>query len=108
MFGAQMEQGTSICKRVLIFGGGFAGLNAAKALQDVDCAVTMIDRNNYYTFQPPLYQVAMGALSAADIAQPLSLMLRAPNIQVIMKEVTGFDLDRRNARLRHRLIESFL
>jgi NADH dehydrogenase len=92
-----MEPNTSNRKRVVIVGGGFAGLNAAKALQDVDCAVTMIDRNNYYTFQPLLYQVAMGALSPGDIAQPLRLMLRAPNIQVIMKEVTGFDLDRRNA-----------
>ena len=54
-----MEPNTSNRKRVVIVGGGFAGLNAAKALQDVDCAVTMIDRNNYYTFQPLLYQVAV-------------------------------------------------
>jgi NADH dehydrogenase len=59
----------------------------------------MIDRNNYHTFQQLLYQLAMGALSPGDIAQPLRLMLRALNIQVIMKEVTGFDLDRRNAHL---------
>jgi NADH dehydrogenase len=58
-----MEPNTSSRKRVLIVGGGFAGLNAAKVFHDVDCAVTVIDRNNFHTFQPLLYQVAMGALS---------------------------------------------
>ena len=95
-----MEPNTSSRKRVLIVGAGFAGLNAAKVFHDVDCAVTVIDGNNYHTFQPLLYQVAMGALSPGDIAQPLRSILRAPNIQVIMNEVTGFDPDRRRAHLR--------
>ena len=95
-----MESKTSNRKRVLIVGGGFAGLNAAKVFHDVDCAVIVIDRNNYHTFQPLLYQVAMGALSPDDIAQPLRSILRAPNIEVIMNEVTGFDPDRRRAHLR--------
>jgi NADPH-dependent 2,4-dienoyl-CoA reductase/sulfur reductase-like enzyme len=51
-----MEPNTSSRKRVLIVGGGFAGLNAAKVFHDVDCAVTVIDRNNYHTFQPLLYE----------------------------------------------------
>jgi len=52
----KMEPNTSSRKRVLIVGGGFAGLNAAKVFHDVDCAVTVIDRNNYHTFQPLLYE----------------------------------------------------
>jgi len=82
-----MESKTSNRKRVLIVGGGFAGLNAAKALEDVDCAVTIVDRNNYYTFQPLLYQVAMGALSPGDIAQPLRLMLRSHSITSFLPPV---------------------
>ena len=65
-------------KRVVIVGGGFAGLNAAKVLgrRGHDLDVVMIDRRNHHLFQPLLYQVAMAGLSPADIAAPIRSMLR--------------------------------
>ncbi len=87
-------------KRVLIVGAGFAGLNAAQVLADADVNITVVDRKNHHTFQPLLYQVAMAVLSAADIAQPIRAILRAPNTQVLMDEVTGFDVQRRRAQLK--------
>ena len=87
-------------KRVLIVGGGFAGVNAAKRLHRVACDVTLVDRNNYHTFQPLLYQIAMGALSPSDIAQPLRSMLRSPNIEVLLNEVQDIDLLLHRAYLR--------
>jgi NADH dehydrogenase len=85
--------------RVLIAGGGFAGLNAAKELggkRDVD--VTLIDRRNHHLFQPLLYQVAMAGLSPADIAAPIRSMLSEyRNIRVLLGEVTGVDTDRKLA-----------
>jgi NADH dehydrogenase len=63
--------------------------------------VTLVDRKNYYTFQPLLYQVALAVLSPADIAQPIRSILRNhPNIEVLMDEATQFDLDRRQVRLK--------
>ena len=63
--------------RVVIVGGGFGGLYAAKALGDEpDVAVTLIDRRNHHLFQPLLYQVATGALAPGEIAQPLRSILR--------------------------------
>lgn len=81
-------------RHVVIVGGGFAGLNAAKGLGDVaDLRVTLIDRNNHHLFQPLLYQVAMAGLSPADIAVPIrSLLARYANIQVLMGEVRSLDL----------------
>jgi NADH dehydrogenase len=76
-------------KKVVIIGGGFAGLSAAKALSSQPVDVLLIDRRNHHTFQPLLYQVALGVLSASDIAQPLRTALRrAPNVQVLLDEVT--------------------
>src|SRR6185503_10088693 len=57
--------------RVVIIGGGFGGLEAAKALRKADVRVTLLDRQNHHLFQPLLYQVATAALSPADIAEPL-------------------------------------
>jgi NADH:quinone reductase (non-electrogenic) len=85
---------------VLIVGGGFAGMNAAKALagrRGVD--VTLVDKRNHHLFQPLLYQVAMAGLSPADIASPIRTMLRrAPNVRVLLGTVQSIDLRRSVAR----------
>jgi NADH dehydrogenase len=84
-------------KRVVIVGGGFAGLNAAKGLGGVaGVEVTLIDKHNHHLFQPLLYQVAMAGLSPADIAAPIRSMLSFyRNIQVLLGEVESIDLNRR-------------
>ena len=87
-------------KRVLIVGGGFAGLKAAEALKDADVSVTLVDRRNHHTFQPLLYQVALAVLSPNEIAQPIRAILRAPNTQVLMDEVVGFDVAAQRATLK--------
>ncbi|GFE68183.1 NAD(P)/FAD-dependent oxidoreductase [Chroococcus sp. FPU101] len=74
--------------QVVIIGGGFAGLNTAKALKYAPVEVTLIDKRNFHLFQPLLYQVATGTLSPADISTPLRLVLRKhQNTQVILDEV---------------------
>ncbi len=79
--------------RVVIVGGGFGGLNAARALgHDERVAVTLVDRRNFHLFQPMLYQVATGALSPGDIAQPLRSILRKnANTTVLLGEAVGID-----------------
>ncbi|MGE3241837.1 MAG: NAD(P)/FAD-dependent oxidoreductase [Pirellulales bacterium] len=81
---------------VLIIGGGFAGLNAAKGLGEVaNVEVTLVDRTNHHLFQPLLYQIAMAGLSPAEIAAPIrSLLSRYRNIRVVSGEVTSLDLKR--------------
>src|ERR1700744_3556072 len=75
--------------RVVMVGGGFAGLNAGMALADMAVDVTIIDRRNHSTFQPLLYQVALAVLSPADIAQPIrSILSKKKNVEVLMDEVT--------------------
>ena len=83
--------------RVVIVGGGFAGLNLAKGLGNVaDIEVTLLDRTNHHLFQPLLYQVAMAGLSPADIAVPIrSLLSQYRNIQVLQGEVLSLKLDRK-------------
>ena len=86
--------------RVVIVGGGFAGINAAKSLAKLPVDVTVIDRRNHYTFQPLLYQVALAVLSPADIAQPIRSILRKhPNTQVLMDEVVAMDVSARQVSL---------
>ena len=81
--------------RVVIVGAGFGGLNAARALAHAPVRITVIDRKNHHTFQPLLYQVATAGLSPGDIAAPIRSILRPyKNVEVLMDEVTGFDLDR--------------
>jgi len=78
--------------RVVIVGGGFAGLYAAKALRGAPVRVTVVDRTNYHLFQPMLYQVATAALDTSDIASPIrSILRRQKNAEVLMAEVTRVD-----------------
>lgn len=78
--------------RVVIVGGGFGGLYAAKRLAGAPLRVTVIDRHNYHLFRPMLYQVATGLLSADQVAAPLrSILNRQENVEVLMAEVTGVD-----------------
>jgi len=87
--------------RVVIVGGGFGGLYAAKSLGNAPVAVTLIDRRNFHLFQPLLYQVATGALSPGEIASPLRVVLRAhPNTEVLLGEVVDLDVERRRVILR--------
>ncbi|MBV8755355.1 MAG: NAD(P)/FAD-dependent oxidoreductase [Hyphomicrobiales bacterium] len=80
-------------KRIVIVGGGFAGLAAAHALRDADADVVLIDRRNHHIFQPLLYQVATAVLSSAEIAAPIrQLEARQPNLSVLLAEVTGVNL----------------
>ena len=82
--------------RVVVVGAGFGGLNAARALAPAPVQVIVIDRKNFHTFQPLLYQVATGGLSPGEIASPIrSILSGHDNVEVLMAEVTGFDLDRR-------------
>lgn len=81
--------------RVAIVGAGFGGLNAAQALASAPVRITVIDRKNHHTFQPLLYQVATAGLSPGEIAAPIRSILRSHhNVEVLMAEVTGFDLQR--------------
>lgn len=85
--------------RVVIVGGGFAGLNAAKGLRRAPVQVTVLDRKNHHTFQPLLYQVALAVLSPAEIASPIRAVLRrSRNTEVLLGEVRGFDLQKRLVR----------
>ncbi len=83
--------------RVVIVGGGFGGLYAARQLgHDPEVALTLVDRRNFHLFQPMLYQVATGALSPGDIAQPLRSVLRKQrNTTVLLGEAIGIDPERR-------------
>ncbi len=90
-----------IRKRVVVVGGGFAGIHAAKGLGKLPVDVTLIDRKNHHTFQPLLYQVALAVLSPADIAQPIRSIVRdEQNVEVVMDEVTGFDTAARHVDLK--------
>ena len=86
--------------RVVIVGGGFAGIHAAKGLADLPVDITVLDRRNYHLFQPLLYQVALAVLSPADIAQPIRTILRhQSNTEVLMDEVVGIDVAARQVTL---------
>ena len=79
-------------QHVVIIGGGFGGLYAAKALGSKDVDVTLIDKRNFHLFQPLLYQVATGALSPAHISAPLrSIVSKHKNVRVLMDEAVDID-----------------
>jgi NADH dehydrogenase len=92
--------GMAFGHRVVVVGGGFAGVQAVRGLADAPVEVTLVDRQNYTLFQPLVYQVATGALSPAEIAVPLRRIFRRQrNARVVLAEVTGFDLERREVVL---------
>lgn len=98
-----MAEGTgphSSPPHVVIVGGGFAGLYAAKALKNAPLRITLVDRTNYHLFQPLLYQVATAALSPADVASPIRAILRRQrNVTTLLANVTGIDPERREVIL---------
>ncbi|BDU75824.1 NAD(P)/FAD-dependent oxidoreductase [Mesoterricola sediminis] len=94
-----METPTAV-PRILILGGGFAGLEAARGLAGSRAAVTLVDRQNHHVFQPLLYQVAAATLSPEDIASPIRRLLnRAANVEVLLGEAVDLDPAARAVRL---------
>src|SRR5271170_3306295 len=82
--------------RVVIVGGGFGGLAAAKALKNAPAEIILIDRTNHHLFQPLLYQVATAVLAAGQIGSPIRNILRKQrNTTVILGEVTGVDKEKK-------------
>jgi NADH:ubiquinone reductase (H+-translocating) len=87
-------------RRVVVVGGGFGGLLAVRGLRRADVEVTLVDRQNFFLFQPLVYQVATGALSSVEVAIPLRQTLRRQrNVHVVLGEVTGFDLAAKTVRV---------
>jgi NADH dehydrogenase len=87
---------------VVIIGGGFGGLYAARALRNAPVTVTVLDRTNHHLFQPLLYQVATATLSPADVAQPIRFLLRKQrNTAVLLAEVERVDVERREVHVTH-------
>jgi NADH dehydrogenase len=85
---------------VVIIGGGFGGLSAAKTLRNADVRVTLLDRRNHHVFQPLLYQVATATLSPSDIAAPIRWILRhAHNVRVLLADATRIDVAARRVEL---------
>src|SRR5215212_2989749 len=86
--------------KVVIIGGGFGGLQAAKALANKPVEVTLIDRKNHHTFQPLLYQVATAVLSPGEIASPIRRILyRHKNVEVVLGEVVDFDKENKLVKM---------
>jgi NADH dehydrogenase len=98
---AEIPAVKTVRPRVVVVGGGFAGLSAGMALADMAVDVTLIDRRNHHTFQPLLYQVALAVLSPADIAQPIRhIFSKDRNIEVLMDEVENIKFDQSRVQLR--------
>src|SRR5256714_12859842 len=90
-------EAASTKKRVVIIGGGFAGIAAARDLKRCDADVVLIDRRNHHIFQPLLYQVATAVLAPSEIAAPIrQLASKQKNLSVMLAEVTGVDLRSRS------------
>ena len=87
--------------RVLILGGGFAGLNAAEKLKRAPVEVTLVDRRNFHLFQPLLYQVATGSLSPGEICAPLrGVLSKQKNTLVLLGEAADINPDSKRVTLR--------
>ena len=96
----KQEQQTNDLPRVIIVGGGFAGLSAARQLRRARAEVLLVDKQNHHLFQPLLYQVATASLSPGNIASPIRRILRRQaNATVMMAPATGIDVDRRTVTL---------
>jgi NADH dehydrogenase len=105
---ARIPAGHGDRPRVVVVGAGFGGLEAARKLARSPVDVTVIDRRNYYLFQPLLYQVATAALSPADIAQPIRAVLRdQQNATVLLDEVIGVDVGARRVETRFGADQSY-
>jgi NADH dehydrogenase len=88
-------------KRVVIIGGGFAGIAAARALRRSDGEVVLIDHHNHHIFQPLLYQVATAVLAPSEIAAPIrQLAVKQKNLSVMLAEVTGVNINTRTVDVR--------
>src|SRR5437870_13175828 len=84
-------------REVVIVGGGFGGLDAARAFSGADVHVTLLDRHNYHLFQPLLYQVATAALSPGDVASPIRWILRhQKNVRVLLAAAQAIDVASRH------------
>jgi NADH dehydrogenase len=100
MHTARLERTPSQKRRVVIIGGGFAGLRVAKGLSGAGAAITLVDRHNYHVFQPLLYQVATAVLSPGDIAAPLRRILRRQrDVTTVLAEARAIDTARRTVTL---------
>src|SRR3954469_12864338 len=87
--------------KVVVVGGGFGGLLAVRGLRKAHVDVTLVDRQNFYLFQPLVYQVATGSLSSVEISVPLrQIVRRQRNVRVLLGDVDGFDLERRLVSVR--------
>src|ERR687891_1334631 len=96
MTSSARESDRSERHRVVIVGGGFGGVYAARGLRRAPVDVVLIDRRNFHTFSPMLYQAATGAVAPSEVSQPLRAMLhRQRNARVILGEVTDLDAARR-------------
>ena len=83
--------------RVVVIGGGFGGLQAVRKLRSADVEITLIARRSFHLFQPLVYQVATGSLSAEEVASPLrSIFKKSKNVHVMLAQVTGLDLENRH------------
>lgn len=92
--------------RIVILGGGFGGLYAAKELGKAHADVTLIDKRNFHLFQPLLYQVATGTLSPADISSPLrGILSKYRNVKVLMDEATDLDPIQKKVTLKHQEVD---
>jgi NADH:ubiquinone reductase (H+-translocating) len=92
-----MMRDRQVVPHVVIIGGGFGGLRAARALAKKPVRVTLVDRNNYHLFQPLLYQVATASVSADEITYPIRAVLRKePNLAFFLGEVISIELKKKS------------
>ena len=98
---ASVQSPLNNAPRLVVVGGGFAGLYTVRGLARIPVHITLIDKHNYHLFRPMTYQVATGLLSGDEIASPLrSIFSKQQNVEVLMDEVTGVDAKNKLIRLK--------